>query len=49
MREGQADGSLRVQAHEQDVWHMLRNLVENAIRHTPTGTTIDLVLGKDGS
>ncbi|WP_066479005.1 HAMP domain-containing sensor histidine kinase [Bosea sp. WAO] len=41
--------SLRVQAHEQDVWHMLRNLVENAIRHTPAGTTIDVVLGKDGS
>lgn len=41
--------SLRVQAHEQDVWHMLRNLVENAIRHTPAGTTIDVVLDKDGS
>lgn len=41
--------SLRVQAQEQDVWHMLRNLVENAIRHTPAGTTIDVVLKKDGS
>ena len=41
--------ALRVVAHEQDVWHMLRNLVENAIRHTPAGTTIDVVIGADGS
>ena len=40
---------LPVVAHEQDVWHMLRNLVENAIRHTPAGTTIDVAIGADGS
>jgi signal transduction histidine kinase len=40
---------LRAVAREQDVWHMLRNLVENAIRHTPPGTTIDVVLAPDGS
>lgn len=56
IRKGQSLGlvepeglsSLRVQAHEQDVWHMLRNLVENAIRHTPAGTTIDVILAEDG-
>lgn len=38
-----------VLTREQDVWHMLRNLVENAIRHTPAGTTIDIMVGADGS
>ena len=28
---------------------MLRNLVENAIRHTPSGTTIDVILAADAS
>jgi signal transduction histidine kinase len=41
--------SLPVLAHEQDVWHMVRNLVENAIRHTPAGTTIDVILENDGT
>lgn len=40
---------LRVVAQEQDVWHMLRNLIENAIRHTPAGTTIDVEIGHDGT
>lgn len=47
--EPEGASALRVVAREQDVWHMLRNLVENAIRHTPGGTTIDVVLGVDGS
>lgn len=41
--------TLQVVAREQDLWHMLRNLVENAIRHTPAGTTIDVVVAADGS
>ena len=41
--------AVHVRAREQDVWHMLRNLVENAIRHTPAGTTIDVAIGTDGS
>lgn len=41
--------AVNVVAQEQDAWHMLRNLVENAIRHTPAGTTIDVILGADGS
>ena len=57
IRKGQSLGliepeglpALRVVAHEQDVWHMLRNLVENAIRHTPAGTTIELELKADGT
>lgn len=39
----------RVRAREQDLWHMVRNLVENAIRHTPAGTTIDVKLAADGT
>ena len=38
-----------VTAREQDVWHMLRNLVENAIRHTHPGTVIDVRLDPDGT
>lgn len=49
LSEPEAVSAVRVVAHEQDVWHMLRNLVENAIRHTPAGTTIDVVIGADGS
>ncbi len=41
--------ALRVVGQEPDLWHMLRNLVENAIRHTPAGTTIEVVLATDGS
>lgn len=41
--------SLQVAAREQDVWHVVRNLVENAIRHTPAGTAIEVVLEADGS
>jgi len=48
LSEPEGVSALRVVAHEQDVWHMLRNLVENAIRHTPAGTTIDVVIGTDG-
>ena len=40
--------TLPVAAREQDVWHMLRNLVENAIRHTPPGTAIEIRLGVPG-
>lgn len=49
LSEPEGLSALRVVAHEQDVWHMLRNLVENAIRHTPAGITIDVVIGADGS
>ena len=41
--------TLPVAAREQDVWHMLRNLVENAIRHTPPGTTIEVRLAPPGT
>jgi len=49
LSEPEGMASLNVVAREQDVWHMLRNLVENAIRHTPSGTTIDVILAADGS
>ena len=41
--------SCRVLAREQDVWHMVRNLVENAIRHTGPGTQIDVMVEADGT
>lgn len=48
LTEPERTSSLLVLAHEQDVWHMLRNLIENAIRHTPPGTSIDVAIGADG-
>lgn len=41
--------SVFVSVREEDVWHMLRNLIENAIRHTPAGTQIDVVVTADGT
>ena len=41
--------SVLVSVREEDVWHMLRNLIENAIRHTPAGTQIDVVVEADGT
>ncbi len=38
-----------VPVREEDIWHLLRNLIENAIRHTPPGTCIDVVIDTDGT
>ena len=40
---------IRVQGDRELLTQMLANLVENAIRHTPAGSRIDLVLKRDGS
>ncbi|WP_197354446.1 sensor histidine kinase, partial [Ralstonia pseudosolanacearum] len=42
------DADARVRAGELDLFVILRNLVDNAIRYTPDGGSIDLSLQTDG-
>jgi signal transduction histidine kinase len=52
------DRSVALMAAPEPVWvkgnaemirRAIRNLVENALRHTPAGTTVEVSVGKDGS
>lgn len=46
---GIAEGEeVQVLAHEVDLYTLLRNLVDNAIRYTPDGGRVDLLARRDG-
>ena len=42
-----ADGPVRVSGNRDDVFRAILNLVENAVRHTPDGTTVQVGTGID--
>lgn len=44
-----ADEPVIVQANRAGIEHALRNLVENALSHTPEGTSVEIDVGADGS
>ncbi|MDO5653405.1 MAG: histidine kinase dimerization/phospho-acceptor domain-containing protein, partial [Brachymonas sp.] len=47
---GLADGDeMHVQAHEMDLFTLVRNLVDNAIRYTPAGGKVDLSARQEGA
>jgi two-component system OmpR family sensor kinase len=45
----EADGPLRVQADPDRIAQAMRNLLENAIRHTLPGTPVEVRAGREGS
>jgi len=46
---GMADGAdVQILAHEVDVYTLVRNLLDNAIRYTPEGGRVDLAVSQDG-
>lgn len=44
-----ASRSVPVIGSEPALFRAIRNLVENAIRYTPRGTTVDIAVGRDGT
>jgi signal transduction histidine kinase len=46
LRVNVTDGPAAIRAQPADVEHVLDNLVENAIRYTPAGSTIDVTVGR---
>jgi signal transduction histidine kinase len=44
-----ADGAVWVHGHPDALFRAVRNLVENAIRHTPRGTSIEVDVSADGT
>jgi signal transduction histidine kinase len=42
------DGAVPVDGNTDELHRMVLNLLENAIRHTPEGTSVDLSVGCDG-
>lgn len=44
-----ADGPVWVHGHPDALFRAVRNLVENAIRHTPRGTSIEVDVATDGT
>ena len=44
-----ANGPIWVKGSEQMLHRAIRNLVENAITHTPQGTTVEIVVGQNGT
>jgi signal transduction histidine kinase len=46
--DSQLHGPLPVQGNPDELHHLIRNLLENAVRHTPKGTTIELTARRDG-
>jgi signal transduction histidine kinase len=43
------NGPIWVRGNEEMLHRAIRNLVENAINHTPQGTVVEIVLGKNGT
>jgi len=43
-----AQGPVWVRGHTEALFRAVRNLVENAIRHTPAGISIEVEVGEDG-
>ena len=46
--EAQVDGPLPMNGNPDELHRMIRNLLENAVRHTPERTTIELTARRDG-
>jgi two-component system OmpR family sensor kinase len=46
--ESQLDGPLPLRGNPDELHHLIRNLLENAVRHTPERTTIELTARRDG-
>jgi signal transduction histidine kinase len=44
----QGQSPVRVRGNAAMLFQAVRNLVENAIEHTPVGTTVEIVVGEDG-
>ena len=44
-----ANGPIWVKGSEQMLHRAIRNLVENAITHTPQATTVEIVVGQNGT
>ena len=42
-----ADGELAVACNADDMHRLVLNLVENAVRHTPPATTVDVIVRRD--
>lgn len=42
------DGAVRVSGSPDELHRMVLNLLENAVRHTPAGTSVRLAVGRDG-
>jgi signal transduction histidine kinase len=46
--ESQLEGPLPLRGNPDELHRMLRNLLENAVRHTPDRTTVELTARRDG-
>jgi signal transduction histidine kinase len=46
--ESQLDGPLPLQGNPDELHRLIRNLLENAVRHTPEKSTIELTARRDG-
>jgi signal transduction histidine kinase len=44
-----ASGPVWVRGHTEALFRAVRNLIENAIRHTPAGVSIEVKVGRDGT
>jgi two-component system, OmpR family, sensor kinase len=47
--ESQLDGPLPLEGNPDELHRLIRNLLENAVRHTPEKTTIELTARRDGA
>jgi two-component system, OmpR family, sensor kinase len=47
--ESQLDGSLLLEGNPDELHRLVRNLLENAVRHTPDRTTVELTARRDGA
>ena len=46
--ESQQEGPLPLEGNPDELHRMIRNLLENAVRHTPDKTTVELTVRRDG-
>jgi signal transduction histidine kinase len=46
--ESQLEGQLPIEGNPDELHRMIRNLLENAVRHTPDRTTVELTARRDG-
>jgi two-component system OmpR family sensor kinase len=46
--ESQLEGPLMLDGNQDELHRMVRNLLENAVRHTPEKTTVELTARRDG-